>query len=178
MSATAWFLIVLALAAWIFGAGRRRWWAVALALAVVVAGGKFFLPSALAKRVEVGKDSRPKPNSVGIVWEPFTEARLAEARKAGPVFIDFTAGWCPNCKTNELLVINTAPIAKAFREKRVATLVADWTDFDPLVGKWIKSFQRIGVPVYVLYPGANKEPIVLSEFLTQSLLLQHLQAIQ
>lgn len=178
MSATAWFLVVLALAAWIFGAGRRRWWAVALALAVVIAGGKFFLPDALAKRVEVTKASKPAPNSVGIVWEPFSEERLAEARKAGPVFIDFTAKWCANCKTNEHFVINTEPIAKAFREKGVATLVADWTDFDPLITKWLKSFQRIGVPVYVLYPGPNKEPIVLSELLKQSILLRHLEAIQ
>jgi thiol:disulfide interchange protein DsbD len=116
MSATAWFLIVLALAAWIFGAGRRHWWAVALALAIAIAGGKFFLPSALAKRVE--RSAARKPNSVGILWEPFSEQRLAEARKAGPVFIDFTAEWCPNCITNERLVINTEPVAKAFGEKR------------------------------------------------------------
>ena len=116
--------------------------------------------------------------SVGIVWEPFSEERLAEARKAGPVFIDFTAEWCANCVANEKLVLNTKPIAEAFKEKRVTTLVADWTDFDPAITVWIKSFQRIGVPVYVLYLPGSSEPIVLSEILTQSVVLRHLAEIK
>ncbi len=176
MTATAWFLTLLALAGWIFGAGQRRWWAVLLAVLVATAGGKLFLPDAMKKAVIAGKEI--KPNSVGIVWEPFSEERLAEARKTGPVFIDFTADWCPNCKTNEALVINTKAVAAAFKEKHVTTLVADWTDFPPAITAKIKSFQRIGVPVYVFYLPGSQEPVVLPEILTQSVILRHLADIK
>ncbi|MEO7318559.1 MAG: thioredoxin family protein, partial [Chthoniobacteraceae bacterium] len=176
MTATAWFLTILALAGWIFGAGQRRWWAVILAVMVATAGGKFFLPDAMRKAPLVTKEI--KANSVGIVWEPFSEERLAEARKAGPVFIDFTADWCPNCKTNEALVINTKAVADVFKAKKVTTLVADWTDFDPAITAKIKGFQRIGVPVYVYYLPGSPDPIVLPEILTQSILLRPLADIK
>ena len=68
------------------------------------------------------------------------------------VFIDFTAQWCINCKANEAAVLNTAPVAAAFQEKHVLTLRADWTDFDPVITQWLKKFDRIGVPLYVLFP--------------------------
>jgi thiol:disulfide interchange protein DsbD len=173
MTAVAWFLTFLAVAAWIFGAGQRRWWAVVLALMVASAGGAVFLPDAMKKKASPG-EREIKPNSVGIVWEPYSEGRLEEARKAGPAFIDFTAEWCPNCKANEKFVINTKPVADAFKAKRVTTLVADWTDFDPAITAKIKSFQRIGVPVYVLYPPGAAQPVVLPEFLTQAMLLRYL----
>ena len=172
MTAVAWFLTFLAVAAWIFGAGQRRWWALVLALTVASAGGAVFLPDAMKKAAAAEREI--KPNSVGIVWEPYSEQRLEEARKSGPVFIDFTAEWCPNCKTNEKFVINTKPVADAFKAKRVTTLVADWTDFDPAITAKIKSFQRIGVPVYVLYPPGPAQPVVLPEFLTQAMMLRYL----
>ena len=155
-----------------FGAGQRRWWAVVLAVLVATVGGKLFLPDAMKKASLTTKEIQP--NSVGILWEPFSEERLAAARKVGPVFIDFTAAWCPNCKTNEALVLNTKPIADAFKANRVTTLVADWTDFDPAITAKIKSFQRIGVPVYVFYFPGSPEPVVLPEILTQSVILRHL----
>ena len=177
MTAAAWFLVVLSLAAWIWGAGRRRWWAILLAVVVAAAGTKSFLPDALKKIEQRGKAIQP--NQVGIVWEPFSEKRLEQARNGGvPVFIDFTAEWCPNCKANEKFVLNTTSVAAAFKAKRVVTLVADWTDFDPTITKWLKSFERIGVPVYVLYYGDGSEPVVLSEFLTQRSLLEQLARIQ
>ncbi len=174
MTASAWFLTILALAGWVFGAGQRRWWAVVLAVLIAVAGGKLFLPDALKKEMPVTKSLQA--NALGIVWEPFTEERLQEARKTGPVFIDFTASWCPNCKTNEALVINTKAVADAFKAKKVTTLVADFSDFDPAIAAKIKSYQRIGVPVYVFYLPGSPEPIVLPEALTQSAILAPLAA--
>lgn len=173
MTAAAWFLTLLALGAWIFGAGHRRWWAIALALIIVIAGGKLFLPAAFAKSTATGSAATTGPNPAGIVWEPFSEKRLEQALGEGrPVFIDFTAEWCVNCKTNEKLVINTERIGAAVREKKIVMLKADWTDFDAEITKWLKKFDRIGVPLYVLYPGGNsREPIILPEILTQTILL-------
>ena len=115
------------------------------------------------------------PNSVGIVWEPFSPNLVDEGRKAGrPVFIDFTAAWCANCITNERFVLNTAAVATAFKQKNVLTVRADWSDFDPVISEWLKRFDRIGVPLYVLYRPGEDRPVIFPELLTQNVVLDAL----
>jgi thiol:disulfide interchange protein DsbD len=60
------------------------------------------------------------------------------------------------------------------KQNNVLALRADWTKQDPEIGQLLRTFGRIGVPAYVLYPGGSAQPIVLPEILTQQLLLQHL----
>ena len=176
MTATAWFLIFLSVGAWVYGAAQRRWWSLVLAIVVAGLGAKFFLPDALKKTK--GAESAAVANDVGILWETFSAERVEAAKKEGrPVFIDFTAEWCVNCKTNEKLVLNTAGLAQAFKAKNVLTLKADWTDFDPEIGKWIAKFQRVGVPVYVLYRPGETQPVVFPELLTQKTVLDELNKI-
>jgi thiol:disulfide interchange protein DsbD len=176
-AAAGWLLLFLALAGWIFGAGGRRWWAIALAALTLAAGTWLFLPEALHKGASA--EEQTKPNAVGIAWEKFTPERVEKARQSGQsVFIDFTAEWCVNCKVNEKGVINTAPVAAAFKEKNVLTLRADWTDFDPVITEWLKKFERIGVPVYVLYRPGEDAPVVFPELLTTNSVLGELGKIQ
>ncbi|HET6406599.1 MAG TPA: thioredoxin family protein, partial [Chthoniobacteraceae bacterium] len=173
MIAATWILVLIALAAWIYGASHRRWWSIVIAIVILGAGYKYFLPDALTKTRNA--DATASANEAGILWENFTPERVEMARKEGkPVFIDFTAEWCINCKTNEKLVLNTEPVAKAFKDKGVLTLKADWTDFDPEIGKWIKSYNRAGVPVYVLYRPGESQPVVFPELLTQGIVLGEL----
>jgi thiol:disulfide interchange protein DsbD len=169
-------MLLVAFAGWIFGAGGRKWWSAVLALAVIAAGVWFFLGSAMTKS---GKGAETATaNAVGITWEPFSPDRVEAARKAGqPVFIDFTAAWCANCILNERTVLNTTAIGAAFKEKKVLTLKADWTDFDPVITEWLKKFDRIGVPVYVLYRPGEEAPVVFPELLKQKLVLDALALI-
>jgi len=39
----------------------------------------------------------------------------------------------------------------------------------------LQKFGRPGVPLYVLYPGKNEEPIVFPEVLTKGMVLEKLQ---
>jgi thiol:disulfide interchange protein DsbD len=178
-SSAAWLMLFLALACWIFGASGRRWWAAILSLIVLAVGARIFLPDALHQSKTAGAVVETKPNAVGIVWEKFSPDRVEQARQAGrAVFLDFTAEWCVNCKVNERAVLNTAPIAALFKEKNVLTLKADWTDFDPVISEWLKKFQRIGVPLYVLYRPGEDAPVLLPELLTTNLVLSELAKIQ
>jgi thiol:disulfide interchange protein DsbD len=168
------FLLVLGIASWIYGAfgGRIVAW---LAIIALIAGGSFIFlrgnldaaPKAASSPEQAGKDH--------IAWQPWSEARVAEAVKAGqPVFIDFTADWCLNCKYNEKFVIDTEPVRAALKAKNVLTLKADFTNRDPAIAAILAKFKRAGVPVYLLYPGGDREPVVLPEILTQSGLLSEL----
>jgi thiol:disulfide interchange protein DsbD len=169
-------MLLLALAGWIYGSANRGWWAALVALAVIIAGSWLFLGEAMSKSAR-GADAI-QANSVGIAWEPFSPERIESARKEGrPVFIDFTAGWCINCKVNEGAVLNTQAVAAAFKEKNVITIRADWTDFDPVIGQWLKKFDRIGVPLYVLYVPGDEAPVVFPELLTKKLVLDAVAAL-
>ena len=52
-----------------------------------------------------------------INWVPFDSSLVASMRAANrPVFIDYTADWCANCKTNERLFIEVPRIREVLTE--------------------------------------------------------------
>ncbi len=173
------FLLLLGVACWVFGAIRQRIVGWPVVIAVIVSGWFLFLKSSLSAAPNAAGNAKHEIQPGGIPWEPFTPERLAEALKSGrPVFIDFTADWCLNCKYNEKVVLETEPVRAAFREKKIVALKADWTNGDPVITNMLKEFNRAGVPVYVIYLPGSTEPIVLPEILTQSVVLRHLAEIK
>jgi cytochrome c biogenesis protein CcdA len=102
--------------------------------------------------------------------QPFPP-RLASALAQNKiVFVDFTADWCVNCKVNERLVLDSAPVQDAFRQKHVILLKADWTNGDEGITALLRKFGRAGVPCYVVYPPGG-QPIVLPEVITRDIVL-------
>ncbi len=103
--------------------------------------------------------------------EPFSEARLATLRAAGvPVFAYFTADWCLTCKVNEQAAIETRAVADAFAKGGVKVLVGDWTDGDPVLGRFLEAQGRAGVPLYLWYPVGGGSPRTLPQVLTPATL--------
>ncbi|MDB5707433.1 MAG: thiol:disulfide interchange protein, partial [Sphingomonas bacterium] len=103
--------------------------------------------------------------------EPFSETRLAALRAEGrPVFAYFTADWCLTCKVNEKAAIETDTAREAFAAHKVAVLVGDWTDGDPVLGRFIEAHNRAGVPLYLYYAPGVAEPQVLPQVLTPGML--------
>ncbi len=172
-----WFLVALAIGCWMFGAFARRpkTWAIIAALVLASYGG--LLHGALsAPRRSAVTGNAGEPGS--IPWEPFSEEKLAAAVSSGrPVFVDFTADWCLNCKVFERTVLETDAVRTALREKGVLTLQADWTDGDAAITRALKKFGRVGVPLYVLHRPGEPQPVVL-DGLTKSGLLEQLARIK
>lgn len=101
----------------------------------------------------------------------FTETKLEDLRKQNrPVFAYFTADWCLSCKVNEAAAIERSSVRDAFARNKVAVLVGDWTDGDPVLGRFIERHNRAGVPLYLYYAPGAKEPQVLPQVLTPSML--------
>jgi thiol:disulfide interchange protein len=168
------FLLVLGVASWIFGVTRGKVVGWVLIVALVVGGWFFFLKGQLASTKQPGSEPAAAVPG-GIAWEVWSDARVAEATQGGqPVFVDFTADWCLNCKYNEKFVLETDPVRAALKAKNVLPLKADWTNADPAITALLRKHGRVGVPVYLLYPGGEAAPVLLPEILTQSILLEAL----
>lgn len=115
-------------------------------------------------------------------WQPYSHDALQQARQRGPVFVNFTADWCITCKANERIALNTAAVNALFKQKQVTRLKADWTKRDATIANTLQQFGRSGVPLYLWYAGPyageeSSEVEILPQLLTESMLLQRLQAL-
>ncbi|MEM6781925.1 MAG: thioredoxin family protein, partial [Pseudomonadota bacterium] len=92
----------------------------------------------------------------GEVFTPETLNTLL-AESDDPVFVEMTAAWCITCKVNHATSINIPSTKKAFAENNVQYLIGDWTNQDPEITKFLNSFGRNGVPIYVYYAARNAQ---------------------
>jgi len=111
-----------------------------------------------------------------LVTEAWSEERLTNLRKEGkPVFVDVTAKWCITCLANEATVLFTDEMTEEFRSRNITYLVADWTEYDPDIARFIEKNRRTGIPLYLFYPAnINRPPVILPQILTFSRVLEAL----
>ena len=105
---------------------------------------------------------------------------LHSLRASGtPVFVDVTADWCITCLANEQAVLFTDDITAAFAEAGVTYMVADWTNYDPAIGEFVREHGRNGIPLYVMYPGdLQSEPVMLPQLLTRNIVSEALDRVR
>jgi thiol:disulfide interchange protein DsbD len=173
------FLLCLAFACWLLGSfcgplvsASKRIAILLLILITISGGGWFFLGKKFAQIGLISSDR--------IVWVPFSQARVQEELAAGrSVFVDFTADWCITCKFNERAAIDTPTIRSILKEKNITAMKADWTNANSEITAILKSFGRVGVPFYLIYPASDSaDPMILPEVLTESLLADALNQIR
>lgn len=109
----------------------------------------------------------------------FAPQRLQQLVAAGrPVFVDVTADWCITCLANEKAVLSQARVRSAFRDHGVTYMVADWTDYDPVIADFVAAHGRSGIPLYVLYSGrAGEAPQLLPQLLRARSVIAALQRV-
>ena len=189
-SGTLWlglFLVSVALSVWIYGEfvqrGRQRR-RIAIGVAVVVLIGSYWFN--LEKQLQWRVAKKPSIATVqdgGIVndptkidWQPWSPEAVAAARKDGrPVFVDFTADWCPTCKVNKAIAVEIDDVRKKLREINAVALIADNTLSPQSIALELRRYGRAGVPLNLVYPAeAGAEPIVLPTALTRGIVLEAL----
>jgi thiol-disulfide isomerase/thioredoxin len=111
-----------------------------------------------------------------IKWTPFNAALLdAELARGRPVFVDFTADWCVNCKTNDRLFIEVDQIRADLTKSKILPMKVDLTtdeaqdEMKPLMDK----LGRAAIPIYVVYH-PDKTYDLLPESITTAMLSESL----
>jgi thiol:disulfide interchange protein/DsbC/DsbD-like thiol-disulfide interchange protein len=174
------FLLMISVACWMKGAfvvptasAAKRSIVLVIMLVLVLASGIYFIGDKFHSANVASAGSQLRGD-----WQGFTPERLqAELEQGHTVFVDFTAAWCLTCKFNEASVLESQDVREAFQRRAIVKMKADWTNGDPVITKILKHFGRPGVPLYVLYPGKNEEPIVFPELLTKSMVLEKLETV-
>ncbi len=106
----------------------------------------------------------------------FSPARLQSLRDAGtPVFVDIGADWCVTCKANEYAVLDNASFHALLKQTGTVYMKGDWTDVDPEIGAYLKTFHSPGVPLYVVYPRNGGAGHALPTVLTATLVRNALE---
>jgi len=142
-------------------------------LAALVGAGTGFVSLERAAKVKQTSPSVNDPVIVGghINWAPFDPLRVAlENRRGRPVFMDYTADWCLNCKSNEKLIIETQKVRDSLKKYDIFPMVADWTNENEVITQWLEKLGRTGIPTYAVYfPDGSFD--LLPEVITQEMLL-------
>lgn len=110
--------------------------------------------------------------AISEMSEPFSQEALDNYRAEGrAVFVNATAAWCITCKVNERIALKDSGVIHVLEENNVISMVADWTNYDENITKYLASFGRNGVPIYVYYPPSSGEPKLLPQLLTPSIII-------
>ncbi len=182
------FLLVVALAGWIYGEfiqrGRRgRLLAAIIVLALLVFGYFAILEAELnwrAPRTAKGSADPVVSSTNSIAWQPWSPAAVAAAQADGkPVLVDFTADWCLTCQVNKKTSIDVSQVRDKLKALHAVALVGDYTEFPVRITEELQRFGRAGVPLVLVYPGRpGANPVALPEVLTPSIVLAALDRIE
>lgn len=165
-------MVAIAFALWLLmHRPKGRGWRAAIALLALLA----FLFAA-TPFLHKGVLQIPSPEAAPetrLSAAAFSESLLAQSLTGeNPVFVYMTAAWCITCKVNERVALDAPETIALFRTKNVVTLKGDWTNMNPEITAFLKSYGRSGVPLYVFYgppdktTGTRPEPVVLPQILT------------
>ena len=169
-------LISIAVAAWLYG----RWqhseslWRPVFAVLFAALGLYVAWPSGRA----AAPGDAPVAKAGELPWQAWSPEKVAQLTAAGsPVFVDFTAAWCVTCQVNKRVALNNAAVVKAFADRGIVPLKADWTNQDPRITETLAALGRNAVPVYAIYLPGESLPRLLPELLTPSLVLSEVERV-
>ena len=178
------FLVLVALSAWIWGQfvqrGRmHKLTAAVISLAVLAFGYGYVLEKQLDWRhppTPTAADSQSGDAPAGINWKPWSPAAVDAARALGrPVLVDFTAKWCVTCQVNVKPVLDSAAVRAKLKEIDAIPLLEDSYTKSATVVDELNKYGRAGVPLVLVYPRDPRVgPEVLPSWLTQSIVLDAL----
>jgi thiol:disulfide interchange protein DsbD len=183
------FLVMVAVAAWIYGEFVQRHrtrptLALGVIIVVLFTAYGYALEGHLRWREPILQDKASaltEREPGGIAWKPWSVAAVEQARaEHRPVLVDFTAKWCLTCNTVVKPALESSSVREKLRQANAVGLIGDYTRFPEDITEELNRHGRAGVPLVLVYSANRAEaPIVLPEALTPGMVVSALdQALQ
>lgn len=170
--------VAIAFGIWLMGSagGQIRMAARAAGVAAIGLGLYLALATALRPGGEaVTQTAYSQARFETVEWSP---DRVDEALADGKgVFVDFTAAWCVICQANKRTTLSRAEVRAAMEEAGIVFMVADFTNRDERIAEELRRRERAGVPMYLLYGPGEREPRLLPQTLSPSLVMREIAAV-
>jgi len=148
----------------------RRLATLGIALAIVAGGARW-------STVEFQNSVHPPPNAEGLAWRDFDQAEFDQLIASGrTVFIDWTADWCMNCKTNEAFVFESDAVRAEIERKQIVSMKADIThdnDRTRALEEFARKLGSHAVPFFAIFPGDDPlRPLTHHDVVSQARMLE------
>jgi len=144
---------VIGFGIWLWGVTKSKAAKAFTILLFVIAAFMLIMPTAQMNATGIVSE---QTEEFSEIFDP-TKLETLLAESNDPIFVEMTAAWCITCKANHAIAINIPSTKKAFAENNVRYLIGDWTNQDPEITKYLNSFGRNGVPIYVYYEARNAQ---------------------
>ena len=182
------FLVMVAVAAWIYGEFVQRHrtrpaLAIIAILLILVTAYGYALEGHLHWREPILQD-KPSASAEqepgGIAWQPWSLAAIEKARaEHRPVLVDFTARWCLTCNTVIKPALESSAVRDKLKQLNAVALLGDYTRTPEDITDELGRHGRAGVPLVLVYSAKPGElPIVLPEALTPGMVVSALDQAQ
>lgn len=171
-------LLIVGLGTWVYGTWARfdRPKNTKIIASIIAAAVIFFGAYMLLSDVQATRGFKNHKSEKRVVestsWQTFSKARLERLlEKKIPVFVAVSAKWCLTCHANHA-ILDMDSVEAAFKRYGVVKMIADWTNGDEEITKYLREHGRNGVPMYVVYSrDSDIQPVVLPELLTPELVI-------
>ena len=152
-------LLLTALAAWLWGhfaglrASLRQKILVGVLAAALVGGASWWT-------------FRPSPPPAP--WQSFSAQTFRAALGNRPLFVEFTADWCPSCKVLEHTVLTPNRLHNLVQRYGVDLVRVDLTRSSPEAEALLRALGSVSIPVAAIFPAGDmaSQPIVLRDIYT------------
>ena len=171
-SATIWVITALLMIFLLYKIGKKHGKNTVIVLLAIIV----FSSSALLIIGSMTTKHWVTPIVDDIPWQSLDQSSINEYVAQGKtVFVDVTADWCITCKANKIGVILQDPVYSTLHQENVIAMKGDWTHPSDKVTNYLKSHQRFGVPLNVVYGPNAPQGLPLSVLLTSDNVLQAIE---
>ncbi|OJV47568.1 MAG: hypothetical protein BGO28_06975 [Alphaproteobacteria bacterium 43-37] len=117
----------------------------------------------------------PAESKVSLSWQSFEPEKIPQILKSGKsVVVNITASWCLTCHINAALISKSDAVVAKLNDRNVYLMKGDWTTQDDQISRFLKQYDRSGIPFTIVFTPTQTNGVILPEIVREQDLLNAL----